>query len=62
MKKLFILDTTLQVGEKGPGIGFSIEDKIAVAIQIEKSGVDIIETGIPASSSKDLDPAALYQD
>ena len=50
MKRLFILDTTLRDGEQASGINLRNEDKLAIALQLEKLGADIIETGFPATS------------
>jgi 2-isopropylmalate synthase len=55
MKKLFVLDRTLRDGEQAPGIKYSRKDKIAIAIQIEKLGIDIIEAGYPASSAEEFE-------
>ena len=38
-----IFDTTLRDGEQAPGCGMTAEEKIKVAYQLEKLGVDIIE-------------------
>ncbi|PIN81116.1 2-isopropylmalate synthase, partial [Candidatus Woesearchaeota archaeon CG10_big_fil_rev_8_21_14_0_10_30_7] len=46
-----ILDTTLREGEQTPGVYFPIEAKIAIAKQLDKVGVNIIEAGHPLVSS-----------
>ncbi|CAA6813392.1 MAG: 2-isopropylmalate synthase (EC, partial [uncultured Sulfurovum sp.] len=38
-----IFDTTLRDGEQSPGASMNTEEKIQIAIQLEKLGVDIIE-------------------
>lgn len=48
-----ILDTTLRDGEQTPGVAFSREDKIRIALQLETLGVDVIEAGFSASSRQD---------
>ncbi|XHH08392.1 MAG: 2-isopropylmalate synthase [Candidatus Bathyarchaeia archaeon] len=45
-----ILDTTLRDGEQTPGVSLTLEDKIEIAQQLSKLGVDIIEAGFPSSS------------
>lgn len=45
-----ILDTTLRDGEQTPGVSLTAEDKIEIAQQLNKLGVDIIEAGFPSSS------------
>jgi 2-isopropylmalate synthase len=45
-----ILDTTLRDGEQTPGVSLTTEDKIEIARQLGKLGVDIIEAGFPSSS------------
>jgi 2-isopropylmalate synthase len=45
-----ILDTTLRDGEQTPGVSLTVEDKIEIAQQLGKLGVDIIEAGFPSSS------------
>lgn len=55
MKKMIkIFDTTLRDGEQSPGCSMNIEEKVEVAKQLEKLGVDIIEAGFPASSKGDF--------
>ena len=55
VKKIKIFDTTLRDGEQSPGATMSIEEKVMVARQLEKMGVDIIEAGFPVSSQKDFE-------
>lgn len=45
-----IFDTTLRDGEQTPGVSFSFDERLKIAIQLEKWGVDVIEAGFPASS------------
>lgn len=44
------MDTTLRDGEQTPGVSLTAEDKIEIARQLSKLGVDIIEAGFPSSS------------
>ncbi|RDU73787.1 2-isopropylmalate synthase [Helicobacter aurati] len=50
-----IFDTTLRDGEQSPGASMDIEEKIAIALQLEKLGVDVIEAGFAASSTGDFE-------
>jgi 2-isopropylmalate synthase len=50
-----IFDTTLTDGEQSPGASMNTEEKIQIAIQLEKLGVDIIEAGFAAASPGDFD-------
>ena len=52
--RLFIFDTTLRDGEQVPGCQLNTIEKIEVARQLEKLGVDIIEAGFPISSPGDF--------
>jgi len=51
----FIFDTTLRDGEQTPGISFTLEEKILIARQLDKLGVDIIEAGMPVVSKGDYE-------
>ncbi len=51
--KLIILDTTLRDGEQAPGIALSPNDKVAIAHQLARLQVDVIEAGFAASSPGD---------
>ena len=50
---MFIFDTTLRDGEQVPGCQLNTVEKIQVAKQLEKLGVDVIEAGFPVSSPGD---------
>lgn len=50
-----IFDTTLRDGEQSPGCTMNTEEKMAVAKQLAKLGVDIIEAGFPTASEGDFD-------
>ena len=54
MSMIRIFDTTLRDGEQSPGASMNTEEKIKVALQLEKLGVDIIEAGFPISSPDDF--------
>lgn len=55
MQKLYIFDTTLRDGEQSLGITLNINEKLEIARQLVKLGVDIIEAGFPASSPGDME-------
>jgi len=45
-----IFDTTLRDGEQTPGVSFTPEEKMEIAVQLDKLGVDVIEAGFPSAS------------
>lgn len=53
-KRIFIFDTTLRDGEQSPGFSMTAEEKLQVAHQLARLGVDVIEAGFPASSPGDF--------
>ncbi|PRP72302.1 2-isopropylmalate synthase [Chromobacterium amazonense] len=53
--RLYIFDTTLRDGEQSPGASMTKEEKIRIARQLERLGVDIIEAGFAAASPGDFD-------
>ena len=53
-RRVRIFDTTLRDGEQSPGASMSLEEKLAVADQLQRLGVDVIEAGFPAASPGDL--------
>ena len=53
--RLIIFDTTLRDGEQAPGIALSPDDKVAIAAQLAKLGVDVIEAGFAAASPGDFE-------
>ena len=50
-----IFDTTLRDGEQSPGVNLNQLEKLEIARQLERFGVDIMEAGFPASSQGDFD-------
>ncbi|KAJ2508746.1 2-isopropylmalate synthase (Alpha-isopropylmalate synthase) (Alpha-IPM synthetase), partial [Coemansia sp. RSA 1939] len=52
--KLIIFDTTLRDGEQSPGVTLNTEEKIEIAKQLSRLGVDIIEAGFPVASPGDF--------
>ncbi len=54
-EKIKIFDTTLRDGEQSPGASMNTEEKIQIASQLERLGVDIIEAGFAAASPGDFE-------
>lgn len=48
-------DTTLRDGEQSPGINLSTEEKVQIARQLSRLGVDVIEAGFPVASDGDFE-------
>ena len=53
--KVIIFDTTLRDGEQSAGIGLTTQEKLEIAKQLERLGVDVIEAGFAAASPGDLE-------
>ncbi len=53
--RLYIFDTTLRDGEQSPGASMTKEEKLRIARQLEKLGVDVIEAGFAVASPGDAD-------
>src|SRR5690625_4664743 len=54
MTKINIFDTTLRDGEQSPGVNLNQLEKLEIAKQLERFGVDRMEAGFPASSQGDF--------
>lgn len=54
-KQIKFFDTTLRDGEQTPGVTLSTEDKVQIAKQLDKLGVDIIEAGFAIASPGDFE-------
>ena len=52
--KIYIFDTTLRDGEQVPGCKLNTTEKLELALELERLGVDIIEAGFPVSSPGDF--------
>jgi len=52
--RLIIFDTTLRDGEQSPGMSMNLKEKIEMAKQLERMGVDVIEAGFAISSPGDF--------
>jgi 2-isopropylmalate synthase len=53
-KKIYMFDTTLRDGEQTPGVSLNLSEKVEIAKQLEKVGIDVIEAGFAAASPGDL--------
>ena len=53
-ERIAIFDTTLRDGEQSPGCSMYLEEKIEMARQLERLGVDVIEAGFPIASEGDF--------
>ena len=54
-ERVIIFDTTLRDGEQSPGASMNAGEKMRIAIQLEKLGVDVLEAGFPAASEGDFE-------
>lgn len=57
-EKVYIFDTTLRDGEQSPGASMNKAEKVRIATQLEKLGVDALEAGFPAASEGDFEAVA----
>ncbi len=55
MDRVIFFDTTLRDGEQSPGASMNTAEKVRLATQLEKLGVDVIEAGFPAASPGDFE-------
>jgi len=53
--RVYIFDTTLRDGEQSPGISLNVREKLEIAEQLARLGVDIIEAGFPVTSPGDFE-------
>ncbi len=54
-RRVYIFDTTLRDGEQSPGISLNTREKLEIAEQLSRLGVDVIEAGFPITSQGDFD-------
>jgi 2-isopropylmalate synthase len=59
MERVIIFDTTLRDGEQAAGGMLNPQEKLEIAYQLEKLGVDVIEAGFPVSSASDFEAVRL---
>ncbi len=59
MDRVIVFDTTLRDGEQAAGGSLNIREKLEIARQLEKLGVDVIEAGFPVTSPGDLEAVRL---
>ncbi len=57
--RIIVFDTTLRDGEQSPGASMSVDDKLAIAHQLERLNVDVIEAGFPVSSEAQFEGVKL---
>ncbi|MDY6972314.1 MAG: 2-isopropylmalate synthase [Thermodesulfobacteriota bacterium] len=58
-EQVVIFDTTLRDGEQSPGASMNMAEKLRLARQLERLGVDVIEAGFPAASKGDYEAVEL---
>ncbi len=54
-EQVLIFDTTLRDGEQAPGIALNAEEKLRIAQQLARLGVDVMEVGFPVTSDGDFE-------
>jgi len=59
MDRVIIFDTTLRDGEQAAGGSLNIQEKLEIARQLERLGVDVIEAGFPVTSPGDFEAVSL---
>jgi 2-isopropylmalate synthase len=53
--RIMIFDTTLRDGEQSPGCSMNVHEKLRLAQQLDRLGVDVIEAGFPIASDGDFE-------
>ncbi|HKT69152.1 MAG TPA: hypothetical protein VJP83_06935, partial [Terriglobales bacterium] len=53
--RVTVFDTTLRDGEQAPGCSMTVPEKLRLARQLDKLGVDVIEAGFPIASQGDFE-------
>ena len=59
MEKVIVFDTTLRDGEQAAGGTLNVQEKLEIARQLEKLGIDVIEAGFPVTSPGDYEAVRL---
>lgn len=57
--RVYIFDTTLRDGEQSPGVSLNLHEKLEIAQQLARLGVDVIEAGFPIASPGDFEGVKL---
>ena len=57
-QQVHVFDTTLRDGEQSPGISLNTSEKVEIAQQLARLGVDVIEAGFPITSPGDFEAVA----
>ncbi|MBO8137947.1 MAG: 2-isopropylmalate synthase [Desulfotomaculum sp.] len=52
--RVYLFDTTLRDGEQSPGVSLNVSEKVQIARQLAKLGIDVIEAGFPVTSPGDF--------
>src|SRR5260221_10437923 len=52
--RISVFDTTLRDGEQSPGCSMNVQEKLRLAHQLDRLGVDVIEAGFPIASEGDF--------
>ncbi|HUW59255.1 MAG TPA: citramalate synthase [Planctomycetota bacterium] len=55
MTRILVYDTTLRDGAQGPGVSFSLEDKLALAAKLDELGFDYLEGGYAVANPKEME-------
>src|SRR5271154_1691171 len=55
MERITVFDTTLRDGEQSPGCSMNVGEKLRMAHQLDRLGVDVIEAGFPIASEGDFE-------
>jgi 2-isopropylmalate synthase len=53
--RIAVFDTTLRDGEQSPGCSMNMREKMRIARQLDRLGVDVIEAGFPIASDGDFE-------
>ena len=54
-RRIILFDTTLRDGEQSPGASLTVNEKLVIANQLARLGVDVIEAGFPIASEGDFE-------
>ncbi|MDD5582842.1 MAG: 2-isopropylmalate synthase [Candidatus Marinimicrobia bacterium] len=54
-RRIILFDTTLRDGEQSPGASLTVNEKLVVANQLARLGIDVIEAGFPIASEGDFE-------